>query len=32
MTTPGDTGWFVRDRFGLFIHWASTPWPPGMSG
>lgn len=19
--TPGDTGWFVRDRFGLFIHW-----------
>ncbi len=19
--TPGDTTWFVRDRFGLFIHW-----------
>ena len=19
--TPGDTGWFVRDRFGLFVHW-----------
>ena len=19
--TAGDTGWFVRDRFGLFIHW-----------
>jgi alpha-L-fucosidase len=19
--TPGDTRWFVRDRFGLFIHW-----------
>src|SRR5512138_2984455 len=19
--TPGDTGWFVNDRFGLFIHW-----------
>lgn len=19
--TPGDTKWFVRDRFGLFIHW-----------
>ncbi|MCL5104967.1 MAG: alpha-L-fucosidase [Armatimonadetes bacterium] len=19
--TGGDTGWFVRDRFGLFIHW-----------
>ncbi|HEX5323353.1 MAG TPA: alpha-L-fucosidase [Capsulimonadaceae bacterium] len=19
--TPGDTGWFVEDRFGLFIHW-----------
>ncbi len=21
MPTPGDTSWFVRDRFGLFIHW-----------
>ena len=21
MKTPGDTKWFVRDRFGLFIHW-----------
>jgi len=19
--TPGDTSWFVKDRFGLFIHW-----------
>ena len=19
--SPGDTGWFVHDRFGLFIHW-----------
>ena len=19
--TAGDTSWFVRDRFGLFIHW-----------
>jgi alpha-L-fucosidase len=19
--TPGDTSWFMRDRFGLFIHW-----------
>lgn len=19
--TPGDTGWFTRDRFGMFIHW-----------
>lgn len=19
--TPGDTGWFVKDRFGMFIHW-----------
>lgn len=21
LSTPGDTSWFVRDRFGLFIHW-----------
>ena len=21
MKTPGDTSWFVRDRFGMFIHW-----------
>jgi alpha-L-fucosidase len=21
LPTPGDTSWFVRDRFGLFIHW-----------
>ncbi|MHB9024708.1 MAG: alpha-L-fucosidase [Armatimonadota bacterium] len=21
LATPGDTSWFVRDRFGLFIHW-----------
>jgi alpha-L-fucosidase len=19
--TPGDTAWFVKDRFGMFIHW-----------
>jgi alpha-L-fucosidase len=19
--TPGDTAWFVQDRFGMFIHW-----------
>ncbi len=19
--TPGDTRWFVHDRFGMFIHW-----------
>src|SRR3990172_10240546 len=19
--TPGDTGWFIHDRFGMFIHW-----------
>ena len=21
--TPGDTSWFVHDRFGMFIHWGS---------
>ena len=21
VSTPGDTAWFTRDRFGLFIHW-----------
>lgn len=21
ISTPGDTSWFVRDRFGMFIHW-----------
>ncbi|NUQ00806.1 MAG: alpha-L-fucosidase [Armatimonadetes bacterium] len=21
LQTPGDTSWFVKDRFGLFIHW-----------
>ncbi|MFW5743414.1 MAG: alpha-L-fucosidase [Spirochaetota bacterium] len=21
LPTPGDTSWFVRDRFGMFIHW-----------
>lgn len=21
LKTPGDTSWFVKDRFGLFIHW-----------
>ena len=23
MVTPGDTSWFVKDRFGLFIHWGT---------
>ena len=23
MPTPGDTSWFVHDRFGLFIHWGT---------
>ena len=21
LDTPGNTDWFVKDRFGLFIHW-----------
>ena len=21
--TPGDTSWFVHDRFGMFIHWGT---------
>jgi len=21
LTTDGDTSWFVKDRFGMFIHW-----------
>ena len=21
--TAGDTSWFVRDRFGMFIHWGT---------
>lgn len=21
--TPGDTEWFVEDRFGMFIHWGT---------
>jgi alpha-L-fucosidase len=25
--TPGDTTWFVRDRFGLFIHWGLYAMP-----
>lgn len=25
--TPGDTSWFVRDRFGLFIHWGLYAMP-----
>jgi hypothetical protein len=25
--TPGDTSWFVRDRFGLFIHWGLYSMP-----
>lgn len=23
LPTPGDTRWFVRDRFGMFIHWGT---------
>ena len=23
LPTPGDTKWFVRDRFGMFIHWGT---------
>ena len=25
--TPGDTEWFVRDRFGMFIHWGLYSMP-----
>jgi alpha-L-fucosidase len=25
--TPGDTSWFVQDRFGLFIHWGLYAMP-----
>ena len=25
--TPGDTSWFVRDRFGMFIHWGLYSMP-----
>ncbi len=25
--TPGDTSWFVHDRFGLFIHWGTYALP-----
>ncbi|MBI4978108.1 MAG: alpha-L-fucosidase [Spirochaetes bacterium] len=27
MKTPGDTSWFVKDRFGLFIHWGLYSMP-----
>ena len=27
LTTPADTSWFVRDRFGLFIHWGLYAMP-----
>jgi len=27
MKTPGDTKWFVHDRFGLFIHWGLYSMP-----
>ena len=27
LKTPGDTKWFVRDRFGLFIHWGLYSMP-----
>ena len=30
--TPGDTAWFTRDRFGMFIHWASTRCPRATNG
>ena len=30
--TPGDTAWFIRDRFGMFITLACMPCPPGTSG
>ena len=23
LKTPGDTAWFVHDRFGMFIHWGT---------
>ena len=25
--TPGDTAWFTRDRFGMFIHWGLYAMP-----
>ncbi len=25
--TPGDTGWFAQDRFGMFIHWGLYSMP-----
>ena len=25
--TPGDTAWFTRDRFGMFIHWGLYSMP-----
>jgi len=25
--TPGDTGWFLKDRFGMFIHWGLYSMP-----
>ena len=25
--TPGDTDWFVHDRFGMFIHWGLYSMP-----
>jgi len=30
--TTGDTSWFVHDRFGMFIHWGTTPRRHGMNG
>ena len=31
--TPGDTAWFTRDRFGMFIHWGLVlPCPRATSG
>ena len=27
LKTPGDTSWFTRDRFGMFIHWGLYSMP-----
>ena len=27
LKTPGDTRWFVHDRFGMFIHWGLYSMP-----
>ena len=30
--TPGDTAWFTRDRFGMFIHWGLYAFPGIFKG